>query len=148
MVPFWFHFGSTLVPCWFQPLNVGSILVPCWFHFGSIWFHLGSMLVTCWFRVGFKFLVPRYWYPQKTETLRGGTSQKLNEGRAGAAGPPPRVLVGWKPPSNSRGSGGQQPPSKINCGDPVSDPVIWGERLKRVKPVRSLSDKVLERLSL
>ena len=68
-------------------------------------------------------MVPGPWYqdlgtkilvPKKTESLRGGASQKLSEGARGAAGPPSGGLGGWKPPRNSRGFGGRQPPSKDN----------------------------------
>ena len=69
-----------------------------------------------------KILVPSSWYQdfgtQKTESLRGGASQKVSRGERGAAGPPARGSAGWKPPRNSRGSGGQQPPSKNNFMDP------------------------------
>ena len=82
------------------------------------------------------FLVPRSWYqdpgtkilvPKKTESLRGGASQKLSRGARGAAGPPPGGLGGWKPPRNSRGSGGRQPPSKNNFMDP--EPGFWDQDL-------------------
>ena len=35
-----------------------------------------------------------------------------SRGARGAVGPPPGGLGGWKPPRNSRGSGGRQPPVK------------------------------------
>ena len=60
---------------------------------------------------GTKILVPGSWY------------QSVCRGARGAAGPPPEGLGGWKPPTNSGGSGGRQPPSKNNFMDP--DPTIF-----------------------
>ena len=65
--------------------------------------------------------------PKKTESVRGGASQKSARGRRGAAGLPPEGLGGWKPPRNSRGSGVQQPPSKNNFRDP--EPRLWDQKL-------------------
>ena len=55
-----------------------------------------------------KILVPR----KNGEPERRSLS--VCRGARGAAGPPPGGLGGWKPPRNSRGSGGRQPPSKNN----------------------------------
>ena len=59
-----------------------------------------------------KILVPR----KNGEPERRSLS--VCRGARGAAGPPPGGLGGWKPPRNSRGSGGRQPPSKNNFMDP------------------------------
>ena len=114
-----------------------------------------------------KILVPR----KNGEPERRSLS--VCRGARGAAGPPPGGLGGWKPPRNSRWSGGRQPPSKNNFMDPEppSDhlqplpticqppwttldnlPTTFTKHCKqlsflgkRVKPVHPLSDKVFER---
>ena len=67
--------------------------------------------------LGIKALVPT-----KNGELERRSLSKICEGARGAAGPPPGGLGGWKPPRNSRGSGGRQPPSKNNFMDPEPGP--------------------------
>ena len=101
------------IPCWFHPV----ICVPLWLYFGSILVPLGSMLVPLWFHFGV-ILVPRSWYQdigtQKKGELERRSLSKMCDGAGRAAGPPPGVLGGWKPPRNCRWSWGRQPPSKNN----------------------------------
>ena len=67
--------------------------------------------------------------PTKNGELERRSLSKICEGARGAAGPPPGGLGGWKPPRNSRGSGGRQPPSKNNFMDP--EPGFWDQNLSR-----------------
>ena len=80
-----------------------------------------------WYQdLGAKILVLRPWYQDPgTKILvpkKNGEPERRSlsvcRGARGAAGPPPGGLGGWKPPRNSRGSGGRQPPSKNNFMDP------------------------------
>ena len=65
--------------------------------------------------------------PKKTESLRGGASQKLSSGARGAAGPPAGGSGGLEAPQEQQGSGGRQPPSKNNFMDP--EPGLWDQDL-------------------
>ena len=138
-----------LVPrCWYQDLGT-RILVP------SSWYQdLGTKILVpgSWYQdLGTKILVQdlgaKILVPKKTESLRGGASQKLSRGARGAAGSPP-----GGPPRNSRGSGAPvqtilwiqnhllttfRPSAKHRQPLP-----FLGER---VKPIHLLSDKVFER---
>ena len=58
---------------WYQDLGTRHVVPRSWYQ------HLGT-----------KILVPRSWNQTKTESLRGGASQKLSKGARGAAGPPAR----------------------------------------------------------
>ena len=56
------------------------------------------------------------WYQDLGTKIYGEPERRslsVCRGARGAAGPPPGGLGGWKPPRNSRGSGGRQPPSTI-----------------------------------
>ena len=71
--------------------------------------------------LGTKILVPGSWYQALGTKIYGEPERRslsVRRGARGAAGPPPGGLGGWKPPRNSRGSGGRQPPSKNNFMDP------------------------------
>ena len=63
--------------------------------------------------------------PEKTESLRGGASQKSARGRGGLQAPRQGVWGAGSPPRNCRGSGGRQPPSKNNFMDPEPGPNSW-----------------------
>ena len=81
-----------------------------------------KMVPRSWYQdPGTKILVPRSWYQdpgtrisasKKTESLRGGASQKLSRGARGAAGSMPGGLWAGSPPGTAGGLGGGSPPVK------------------------------------
>ena len=75
-----------------------------------------------WKSGNLEILVPK----KNREPERRNLSQA--RGARGAARPPPECLGGWKPPKNSKGSRGWQPPSKNNLINPEPD---FGTRMCR-----------------
>ena len=93
-----------------------------------------------------KILVPRSWYQKKGEPVR--RSLLVCRGARGAAGPPPGGLGGWKPPRNSRGSGGWQSPSKNNFMVLLFPNVNFEYCFGKGETYAPLSDRVFERPGL
>ena len=113
--------------------------------------------------LGSKILVQRSWYqdpgtkilvPEKKNGEPERRSLSVCRGARGAASPPPRSLGGRKPPRNSTGSGGRQPPSKNNLMDPEphsdhfqppsTDHLPITIFREKVKPITTPPDEVFE----